>query len=275
MRRWTTFSPQAEVSVTRTVAKTVFATADLLFPNPKGPRVLIYHQVGAGLGRQMEVTADDFAYQLQWLTSNREVVAFDEAVVRWDQPGSERLVALTFDDGYADTFTTAFPLMRQFELPFLVYLATESIETGVALGPAGAADPLSWDQIVEMLESGLLTVGAHTHRHTDLRDCSPETLEDEMTSSDDLIGRRLGLRPAHFAYPWGYWSETAARVIDQRYETAAIAGTPRPTPTLQRHKVQRYPVQLSDGTRFFEARLRGGLRVEEQVRRWIDRYSGP
>jgi peptidoglycan/xylan/chitin deacetylase (PgdA/CDA1 family) len=223
----------------------------------------------------MEVTRDDFVEQLDWLAANREVVPFDEAIARWDDPGSENLVVLTFDDGYLDTHATAYPLLSDRGLPFLIYLATESIETGVALGPGGAADPLTWDQIREMIESGLVTIGAHTHRHTDLRSVSPDQVEEELATSDGLIEERLGERPSHFAYPWGYWSPQAARVVDERYQTAAIAFTPRPPDRLNRHQLHRYPVQLSDGFRFFPARLRGGLRWEERVRRRLDGYEGP
>jgi len=153
------------MSLARTASKLAFSSADALFPEPRGPRILIYHQVGAGLGRQMEVTEDDFDLQLEWLQANREIISFDQAVDRWDDSDSDGLVALTFDDGYVDTYTAVYPRLRDRQIPFLVYLATESIETGVPLGPVGHADPLNWDQIVDMLGSGLVTIGAHTHRH--------------------------------------------------------------------------------------------------------------
>jgi peptidoglycan/xylan/chitin deacetylase (PgdA/CDA1 family) len=263
------------MSLVRTTAKLLFAAADAVLPDPVGPRVLIYHQVGSGLGRQMEVTVEDFNRQLDWVTRNRDVVGFDEAVSRWDDPGSDRLVALTFDDGYLDTYTTAFPLLRERGIPFQVYLATESIETGRPLGPPGRADPLTWDQIVDMLSSGLVTIGAHTHRHTDLRNLPRDAVEEELETSDGLIRRRLGLQPSHFAYPWGYWSASAASVVDARYRTAVIAATHRPGGRLDPYRIHRYPVQLSDGFRFFPARLRGGLRLEESVRRRLKGYSGP
>jgi peptidoglycan/xylan/chitin deacetylase (PgdA/CDA1 family) len=221
------------------------------------------------------VTTAQFAWQLDWLAHHYEIVPFDEAVARWDDPGAEALVALTFDDGYVDTYTTAFPMLKERRIPFMLYLATEPIETGRPLGPSGAADPLRWDQIIDMLGSGLANVGSHTHRHSDLRNLPGEAVEEELATSDSLIERRLGLRPAHFAYPWGYWSEAAADVVNARYRTAAIAGTPRPPTNLDPHRLHRYPVQLSDGTRFFPARLRGGLRVEEMARRRLKGYSGP
>ncbi|HEY7468994.1 MAG TPA: polysaccharide deacetylase family protein [Acidimicrobiia bacterium] len=263
------------MSLARTAGKLLFVGLDRMAPVPGAPRVLIYHQVGSGLGRQMEVTIADFAGQLDWIEQNREVVSFDEAVARWDEPGADRLVALTFDDGYADTFTTAFPMLVDKGFPFLVYLATEPIETGRPLGPQVGADPLTWDQIVGMLGSGLATIGAHTHRHTDLRDLPLDAVEEELGLCDELIERRLGIHARHFAYPWGYWSESAARLVDARYETAVIAATPTPGKRLDRFKIHRYPVQLSDGLRFFPARLRGGLRFEERARRRLKGYSGP
>ena len=163
----------------------------------------------------MEVRLADFRRQLDWLSGNREVVDLGEALVRWEEPGAERLVVLTFDDGYRDNYTTAFPLLKELGLPFTLYLATDSIETGVPLGPPSGAEPLSWEQIGTMLESGLVTVGAHTHRHLDLRQLSIDEVESELGTSDDLIEKRLGIRPLHFAYPWGFWSPTSDRAVSR------------------------------------------------------------
>ena len=252
-------------------AKALFAAADLLLPTPRGPRVLIYHQVGAGLGRQMEVTVDSFRRQLNWLAENKEIVDLETAVQRWHEPDSDQLVVLTFDDGYQDTYTVAFPMLKERGFPFTLYLATEAIETGRALGPSPQADPLQWSNVVEMLGSGLVTLGSHTHRHTDLRGQNASTVEEELATCDQLIETRTGVVPRHFAYPWGYWDRVADAVVRRRYETAVVGGLPRPDPTP--HLLHRYPVQLSDGVAFFKARVRGGLLLEERIRSWLRGYS--
>jgi peptidoglycan/xylan/chitin deacetylase (PgdA/CDA1 family) len=223
----------------------------------------------------MEVRLGDFRRQLGWLVANRQVVDLAQALARWADSGSERLVVLTFDDGYRDTYTTAFPLLHDLGLPFTLYLATDSIETGRSLGPEEKAEPLSWDQIGTMLESGLVTVGAHTHRHLDLRHLNADGVEHELGTSDDLIERRLGVAPAHFAYPWGFWSPSAHPAVSRRYTSAALGGSARPSPKPEPHQIHRYPVQLSDGFRFFEPRLRGGFRLEESIRRRLKGYTGP
>ncbi len=54
--------------------KLAAAAGDKVVGPLRGPRILIYHQVGAGTGLEMEVTTDDFRRQLDWLGDNGEVV---------------------------------------------------------------------------------------------------------------------------------------------------------------------------------------------------------
>jgi peptidoglycan/xylan/chitin deacetylase (PgdA/CDA1 family) len=261
------------MSLIRQVGKAVFAAADLLLPSPPGPRVLIYHQVGAGLGRQMEVTTEDFVWQLDWLAQNRQVVSLEEALERWEEDGSEKLVVLTFDDGYRDTYTAAFPLMKERGMPFTLYLATKAIESGDL--PSGAA-PLTWDQIGEMIDTGLVTVGAHTHTHADLRNLARGEVTREVEICNHLIAIRLGSLPRHFAYPWGYWSATADPIVRAIYLSAALGA---PNVRFARgndpYLVNRFPIQLDDGSRWFFRRLTTGLISEEVVRRAFRGYRGP
>ena len=222
----------------------------------------------------MEVTLEDFTRQLDWLAGNREVVDLTTAISRWADPGSEQLVVLTFDDGYRDTFEIAFPLLEERGCPFTLYLATEQIENSTSNGN-DVAPALTWAQVSAMVDSGLTAIGAHTHSHADLRWLSSDEIEAELDISDSLIETRVGIRPAHFAYPWGYWSQEAEPLVKARYESAVLGGSPKPPPIPDVHRIHRYPVQLSDSFTFFRSRLSGGLRMEEKLRRRLRGYSGP
>lgn len=260
------------MTVGRTVGKAVFAAADLLRRSPDGPRLLIYHQVGSDLGRQMEVTREDFLWQLDWLAEHREVVTLDEALRRWRAAGAHRLVVLTFDDGYRDTHRVAFPALKERGMPFTLYLSTSHMERGE--GEVGA-EPLTWDETASMVESGLVTIGSHTHSHLDLRTASAQRVEDEVGRADELIATRLGVVPRHFAYPWGYWAEAADHVVRARYESAALGSAHKQSHVPDHHLLHRFPVQLSDGRIWFGRRLAGGFMMEEKVRRRLRGYSGP
>jgi peptidoglycan/xylan/chitin deacetylase (PgdA/CDA1 family) len=260
------------MSLIRQASKALFAAGDVILRRPMGPRILIYHQIGFLAGRQMEVRSSDFRWQMDWLVENRDVVALTTALDRWDDPDSDRYVVLTFDDGYADNFELAYPLLAERGLPFTIYVASQMIEEGVS---GQGAPCLTWDQIGSMMASGLLTLGAHTHTHRDLRGDDPDTIDSELAFSDDLIEKRTGYRPLDFAYPWGYWSETAHGIVSRRYRSAVLGAPPPRVPAFDIHQIHRFPIQLSDGTRWFRSRLQGGLRYEEAVRRRIRGYSRP
>lgn len=256
----------------RAAAKGTFAAADMLHRTPNGPRVLIYHQVGAGLGRQMEVSYDDFVWQLDWLADNRDVTSLGDAIARWDHDDAEQMVVITFDDGYQDTHRVAFPALAERKLPFTIYLCTSHMETRE--GRPGA-EPLRWDEVSQMMESGLVTLGSHTHTHPDLRTASADQVERELSTSDGLMISKLGVAPRHFAYPWGYWSEVADPYVRARYDSAALGSRHHAINPTDPHLLHRVPVQLSDRRVWFKRRLAGGLLLEERVRRRLRGYTGP
>jgi peptidoglycan/xylan/chitin deacetylase (PgdA/CDA1 family) len=256
------------------MAKSVFAVGDLFTSRPPGPRLLIYHQVGTDHGHQMEVDEAHFARHLTWLERERELVDLDTAISRWEEPGSDRLVVITFDDGYRDVYTTAFPVLRARGVPFVLYVSTGLVGVS-SVTRAFAGDPLSWDHLAEMVSTGLVTVGAHTHSHPDMRGITVPQAEEELERSDGIIEANVGVTPEHFAYPYGFWSETADELVRGRYATAVLGGTPRHSARLDPHLIHRYPVQKSDGDLFFRARVRRGLKLEEAVRRRVKGYRGP
>ena len=255
--------------------KLAAAAGDKVVGPLRGPRILIYHQVGAGTGLEMEVTTDDFRRQLDWLGENGEVVDLETAVSSRSLPRSSRMFVLTFDDGYADMYHHAFPLLRERGLAFTLYLTSGPIETRKPLREDGRAEPLTWDQVGEMAEQGRVTIGAHTHTHPDLRSIDEAEVAEEVTVSNRLIEDRLGVEPRHFTYPWGYWSPQADRVVRSAYETATLGSGKAVTGATDPLLLNRVPVQLSDGITFFRHRMVGGLRLEDRVRRLVRGYRGP
>jgi peptidoglycan/xylan/chitin deacetylase (PgdA/CDA1 family) len=268
------FVPLNLMTAARAAAKSGFAMADEFFPVLSGPRLLIYHQIGAGLGRQMEVTKQCFESHLSWLMANKEVVDLETAIARRGETGAKRLVVLTFDDGFEDLFRIGFPLMAANEVPFVLYVTTGPVETQQPFGRVEAI-PLSWDQIEEMSSSGLMTLGVHTHSHPDLRLLTRSEIADELSSADALIELRTGRPPRHFAYPYGYWAAAADAEVRQRYSSAVLGAGGQNTLQTDPFLLHRIPIQLSDGILFFRRKVETGLRLEEKARRLLTGYRGP
>jgi peptidoglycan/xylan/chitin deacetylase (PgdA/CDA1 family) len=259
--------------LTRRTAKTAFAAADLFLGAWPGPRILIYHQIGAGSGRQMDLSAQMFRGHVKWLLDHGRIVGLGDALSGADDPDSSRSFVLTFDDGYADFFENAFPLLRDRGIPFTLYLTTGHIETGEVLHPGDR--PLSWGQVEDMLESGLATLGAHTHTHADMRGLPRDQIEHEIGESNRLIELRTGHFPMHFAYPKGYWDEGAEKVVSAVYSTAVLgAGDPISKDT-NPFRIGRVPVQRADGQFFFTRKMARGMRLEERARSRVKDYRNP
>jgi peptidoglycan/xylan/chitin deacetylase (PgdA/CDA1 family) len=257
----------------RTVAKSAFSTVDLLLGDFPGPRLLIYHQIGAGHGQELDIATEVFGSQLDWLEANGQIVGLEEALRLRSLPESESSFVLTFDDGYRDMFQNAFPLLAARTIPFTLYLTTGPLEDGIPLAPD--RPPLTWDDVRTMSETGLLTLGAHTHRHVDMRSAGQAQIDEELDTSNRLIEERTGSRPVHFAYPWGYWSAAADSAVRNRYASAVLGGGGSLTGDTDPFLIPRVPVQLSDGLVFFKTKMRRGLRTEEAVRRLLSGYRGP
>lgn len=259
----------------RVTAKTLFTLLDVFLGEYPGPRILIYHQIGAGHGEEMDVPRAVFLEHLEWIEASGGVVRPLAEVLEGGWQDQRQVFVLTFDDGYEDMYTGAFPVLKERGIPFTVYLTTFPTESGRPLAPERRSTPLTWDQVREMHGTGLMTLGAHTHTHVDLRELDADSMRVELDTSDRLIEERTGVKPSHFAYPWGYWSAVADPLVRERYSSAVLGGGIRVRGVEDPHLLHRIPVQLSDGVGFFPHKMKRGQRTEEVVRRLLAGYRGP
>jgi peptidoglycan/xylan/chitin deacetylase (PgdA/CDA1 family) len=183
---------------------------------------------------------------------------------------------VTFDDGTADFVDHALPILVRHCIPATLYLATWFAESGENFPPD--APPVSWAGLDDACSTGLVDVGSHTHRHQ-LLDRLPEAeVCDELDRSIDLITERLGRPPLDFAYPKALPGSPAAdRAVRERFRSAAVAGCKPNVPGFtDPFALARSPIQVSDGMRWFERKLAGGMAFEDDLRRGLNRirYQG-
>ena len=246
--------------------------------------ILMYHRVTGDSGLQLDVDFRDFEAQMRWLARHGRVVSLDEALdaaeggvpVWHDRP----TFVLTFDDAFQDFYTTAWPILQGLGFPSTLYVPTGFVEHSkrVPLSRGvkrkGALAPVSWAMLGELVESPLVTIGAHTHGHYELPSLSDHRVEEEICQCDELLQEKLGIVVKHFAYPRGVWDERVERFVKKHYRSAVhVGGGPVTGDRCDRYRLPRIPVQASDRMRWFEARIGGDLRYEESAVRILKRLG--
>lgn len=226
-----------------------------------GATLLIYHRIGGGTPDELDLTTADFKRQLDILDTH-DVVSLDVALDRLDQGDARPSVVLTFDDGFDDVHANAWPLLRERALPFTVYVASGFMGGSMVWEGSTAKEAsgrgMTWAQLAELLESGLCTIGNHTHRHV-----RPEVLDEaELDACTAAVEQHLGVTPAHFTYPWGIGVPAIEPALRARFRSASTGELGRNLPDADRMRLTRVPVRQSDPAEFFAAKLTGSLGPE-------------
>lgn len=188
--------------------------------------IIMYHSINPdnqGGKSLLVVTPENFRRQMRFLKEHRyNVISLEEAVrfIKNKKRPSGRTIAITFDDGFKDNYTYAFPILKEYNFPATIFIVVN--EVGVP-----PESRLSWDEIRAMQESGLVTFGSHTVTHPNLEGVtSAETLENEIQGSKKILEEKLGRGVTSFSYPGGKFTKAAKQaVIDAGYELA-VATSP-------------------------------------------------
>lgn len=224
---------------------------------PRGcPRVVVlcYHSVSS---TTPFASASPVLFQqhLRWLKEHCDIVGFRD-VLRCVTRGTglgRPAVALTFDDGYADNYECAFPLLLSCGVPAAFFVTAGFVEKDSTvmerfrvLRRARPEDvqALEWSHVREMRNADM-EIGAHTYSHPNLALLSRAAAEGEVRRSKDLTEDRLGAPVVSMAYPFGkpaqhFTRETMAIVSEAGYECAAAVTFRTVAPSDSRFALPRF-----------------------------------
>ena len=179
--------------------------------------ILSYHRIDHR-NIKLSVSPERFERQMRFLRDHdfrviplRQVIDFLEG--RRALP--QRSVVITIDDGYRSAYQYAYPVLTQYRYPATIFVYTDFV---------GAPDALTWSQIREMSDSGLIEIQAHSKYHSNLAVRRPEEtrqayrgrVDEEIGDSIGAVERRAGTAVYSFAYPYGDTSEFVAGKLDAR-----------------------------------------------------------
>jgi peptidoglycan/xylan/chitin deacetylase (PgdA/CDA1 family) len=247
--------------------------------------ILMYHRTAAidfidSRTDDWNVPPDVFERHMRTLAATADVVPLHALRER---QGSERnagkpLVCVTLDDGYASACESALPILERYRIPATFFVTAAYVGSRDPMpfdrwgrlnrGHVGAEcwRAACWRELERAIHSGLITIGSHSFRHLEARDCGAGHLREEAERSRDTLRTRLGEEHARiYAYPYGssrlgdvtddYESAVRAAGYDLAVTTdlglARASDNPFRLPRIEAHQV--------DSASVLRAKLRGAL----------------
>ena len=192
-----------------------------------------------------------------------EVISLARAVEALQQPlpAARRQVVITFDDGFRDFATGAWPVLFEFGFTASVFLPTQYI--GDKRDSFVGRECLTWDEVISLQRAGV-SFGSHTVSHPKLATLEDASLRHELSDSRRAIEDRLGNPVDTFAHPYAFPQEDpayvarfrrAARDAGYRISVTTLIGSIRPADDPM--MLKRLPVNGADTPEFFAAKLLG------------------
>jgi peptidoglycan/xylan/chitin deacetylase (PgdA/CDA1 family) len=183
--------------------------------------ILMYHHIkdttvqDNNIEKDLSVSTEDFAKQVSFLkTAGYNFITMKDLaeVFKTKVLLPENPIVLTFDDGYEDNYTNAFPILQKNHITATVFLIYEKI---------GQTNYLNESQIKEMSQVDI-EFGSHSYSHPNLSRTSVSLLQKEVVDSRQLIGQKLGLTIDSFCYPSGQYNSLTEKTVENAGYTTAV-----------------------------------------------------
>ncbi len=134
---------------------------------------------------------------------------------------------ITFDDGFADQLG-ALPILQRHHMKATLYLITAGERSqwciGIERRPGNCGDAyLGWDEVRQMMNSGLIEIGDHTVDHSNLPTLSAADQTFEIVSAKQRLESMLGITITTFAYPYGSFNSTTINIVRQAGFSTAVS----------------------------------------------------
>jgi peptidoglycan/xylan/chitin deacetylase (PgdA/CDA1 family) len=177
--------------------------------------VLLYHHVADNTPFATTTKIEDFKAHLAYLSEHGFTVVDLVDATNAIQAGEsvpEKSIAIVFDDAFLDIYTTAYPLLKSYDMPFSIFVTTEPVDKRYP-------SMLSWSQLKEMKSEGVAILN-HTTKHDYLiHDLSDGWLDRVMTDinfAQQRLHDELGVTDKFFAYPYGEFNNALKNELEKQ-----------------------------------------------------------
>ena len=193
--------------------------------------ILFYHKINyphpEAKIRELYVTPENFQRQMRYLKwRGYKPITLCKLVngLNLKEQLPSKPIVLTFDDGYEDNYTYAFPVLKKLGFTATVFLITRDIgsSSGWSDSEETVKEPLlSWDKIKEMSDYGI-DFQSHTHTHPSLIKLDKKRIKEEILTSKEIIEQKLKKKVDFLCYPYGHFNSQIKQILKEAGYKGAV-----------------------------------------------------
>ncbi len=158
----------------------------------------------------MQTSKDTFEKQITGLeNSGYHFISYDDLIQYKEGKKTlyKKSAVLTFDDGYEDVYKNAYPILKEYNIPFTMFIITDYMGTNTYM---------TWDEAKDVQNSGLGIIASHSQNHEDFSKLSVEQAVENVNNSYKTIEENLGNQKIKiFAYPYGLYGEGQSEALEK------------------------------------------------------------
>lgn len=172
----------------------------------------------------------------------------------------DKYVVITFDDGFRDFYTDAYPILKKYGFKATVFLPTAFITE--KRSSFKKKECMNWDEVKGLSQNGII-FGSHTVSHPKLVNLSIKEIEKELKLSKDIIENKIDTKIDSFCYPFAFPENRLFQnnlkniLIECGYINGVCTKIGRVDSKTNMYFCPRLPINTYDDTVFFKAKLQG------------------
>ena len=187
----------------------LFLYPSFLAADEPGILSLMYHRVGEGKYPSTNVSVEMFNQHLQLIEESKlpfiDANEFKEMILN-GTPLNQRKILLTIDDAFQSFYQNAWPVLKEKKIPFILFVNTREVSQN-------HPNYMNWNQVRELRDSGLVTIGGHSWSHDYFVNMKIEDVKNDIEKSHKDYSKELGLVPDLYAHTFGETSEAIINVL--------------------------------------------------------------
>ena len=208
--------------------------------------IIMYHSIDDNAASsKLSVLPESFARQMEFLKKRGyNVVSLYDIVglLKSKKQIPHRTIAITFDDGYENNYTEAFPVLKKYGFPAAVFVVADKM---------GKDGRMTWQQAREMAENKI-QIGSHTLSECFLPEIKDEAqLKREISESRRVIKEKIPAGADFIAYCSGGFNEKIRQlVIDAGYHGACATNPGKDYPDDDIYALKRLRISRTSDNLF-------------------------